>query len=92
MKGYNQPLSGKKDIKFSIGLSKPSFEQNSGPIKGLYSVTENDGHSDAERMNTTIDVDDYRGFRQSMLPSIKTRKLEDLDDAVNPFKVNNSAE
>ena len=40
--GYENQLSGKKkkEMKFAIGMSRPSFE--SGPIKGLYQVTEDD--------------------------------------------------
>lgn len=69
-------------------MSRPSLQ--SGPIKGLYQVTEDDqGDEEAE-----VDPfpEDYAGFRTSVLPYIKTRKLEDLDGAMNPFKVINSAE
>ena len=74
-------------MKFAIG-SKPSFE--SGPIKGLYQVTEDDQVD--EEVKVDVFPGDYAGFRESVLPAIKTRKLEDLDGAMNPFKVINSAE
>ena len=75
-------------MKFAIGMSKPSLE--SGPIKGLYQVTEDDQVD--EEVKVDVFPDDYAGFRQSVLPAIKTRKLEDLDGIMNPFKVINSAE
>jgi hypothetical protein len=88
--GYENQLSGKKkkEMKFAIGMSRPSFE--SGPVKGLYQVTEDDQVD--EEANVDPFSEDYAGFRTSVLPDIRTRKLEDLDGAVNPFKVINSAE
>ena len=59
-------------------------------VKGLYQVTEDDQVDEEAQLDTF--PEDYAGFRTSVLPDIKTRKLEDLVGAVNPFKVINSAE
>jgi len=87
---YENQLSGKKkkEMKFALGMSRPSLQ--SGPVKGLYQVTEDDQADEEAQVDTF--PEDYAGFRTSVLPDIKTRKLEDLVGAVNPFKVINSAE
>jgi hypothetical protein len=46
----------------------------------------------SSNQETNLNKSDYKDFTKMMLPEIKTRKLEDLNNHENPFKVIKSSE
>ena len=73
------------------GMMKPSGELLK-PLKVFQTITSHNSIMNSSNQETNLNKSDYKDFTKMMLPEIKTRKLEDLNNHENPFKVIKSSE